>query len=469
MAFVLYQYDMAAKAWHQSPDEVTLAACYQNSDLAALRRGIKFLAERTAMKNSLPEFAPAGPPSLFRYVHEAIFFAQTLAELYMASDRAYYILPDEMELELFKNDVLVDGSPFPIIYRLVADKAYDGIDLAFNVSTAKDRTNRPKYFPDNSLNFNWKAQSSVLDSAFEKCFGSPFSKFLMAIALINENAKPDPGSYPVSFFSRRALVADIVRNNISSKESANIILNGFTITRHQMAEEKRAIFKPKQEHRAFRRGYFEFPHRTGPHLIWSSSLASECFDQLMNGVCFKKLPEEWLTSDTHAALETMSNVAGKWFEKAVIEQLTKLGIKGVGFNKSIVGNGAKIDIPSDVGELDFLGYSRTDSALVVVECKMVEVGFEPRLFRDEISRFVKEKDCHAEQLRRKLRWVAENRSQIANALGAQSQSLQVLPCLLTLYPTYASFRLKDLPCASLVEFMEDYTGKGSWPYEIRSK
>lgn len=68
------------------------------------------------------------------------------------------------------------------------------------------------------------------------------------------------------------------------------------LTRQQMTEERRAIYQPNQEHRAFRRGYFEFPHSSGTHLFWSGALASEGLDHLINGVCFKKLPEEWLTS-----------------------------------------------------------------------------------------------------------------------------------------------------------------------------
>jgi hypothetical protein len=46
MEFVLHQYDLAAAAWRQTPDEVTLEACQLTSKLSVTRRGMKHLAER---------------------------------------------------------------------------------------------------------------------------------------------------------------------------------------------------------------------------------------------------------------------------------------------------------------------------------------------------------------------------------------------------------------------------------------
>jgi hypothetical protein len=137
MEFVLYQFHMAAAAWRRTPDEVTLEACRDSSELSLVRRGLKFLAERTAMRSSAPEFAPAGLPGLFRYVEEALFISRMLADLYLASDKAYYILPGEVELELDGTDTLINGVAWPLPFRLMHDKAYDGLDLAFSARVAK--------------------------------------------------------------------------------------------------------------------------------------------------------------------------------------------------------------------------------------------------------------------------------------------------------------------------------------------
>ena len=467
MEFVLYQFDMAAAAWRRTPDEVTLEACRDSSELSLVRRSLKFLAERTAMRSSAPEFAPAGPPALFRYVEETLFASRMLADLYLASDKAYYILPGEVELELDRADTLIDGVPWPLPFRLIHDEAYNGFDLAFSARVAKDRANRRKYFPDDTMNLDFQRQAKVLDAAFEMSFGYPFSSFLHVIAVINEQAKPDPGSYPVMFFRKEGLVEDVVRNaSIGGEDVARRILAGFTLTRYQMTEERRAIYHPNQEHRAFRRGYFEFPHSSGVHLFWSGALASEGLDHLVNGVCFKKLPEEWLTPETSAGLDKLSNNAGTWFEREVTAKLRSLGMRGEGRSGRVIGGGEKIDIPAEVGQLDFLGYSEKDSALVVVESKMVEVGFEARFFRDEISQFATGKKSYAGQLRKKLDWVAANRGALGRASGAGAGALRVVSALVTLYPTYAACKITDIPCVSLVELMEDYSVTGSWPYSV---
>lgn len=464
---MLYQFDMAAAAWGATPDEVTLEAARDSSEFSVVRRGLKYLAERTAMRSSAPEFAPAGSPELFRYVEEALFISRMLADVYLASDRAFYILPGEMELELFGADTIIDGVAWPLPYRLMPDKPYEALDVTFTARVVKDRANREKYFPHGTMNLDFQRQAEVLDPAFEESFGCPFSRFLYVIAVINEQAKPDPGSYPVMFFRKEDLVRDVARHGGDSGEDvARRIFAGFTLTREAMMDERRAIYHPNQEHRALRRGYFEFPHSSGVHLFWSSALASESLDHLVNGVCFKKLPKEWLAPETSAGLERLSNEAGKWFEREVAAKLRSLGMRGEGVGGRIIGGGVKIDIPAEVGQFDFLGYSEKDSALVVVESKMVEVGFESRFFRDEISQFVTGKRSYARQLRKKVDWVAANRAAIGRAFGAGSGETKVVSAMVTLYPAYAAFKITDLPCVSLVELMEDYGTKGLWPYSV---
>jgi len=50
MEFALYQFDMATAAWRATPDEVTVEAARGSSELSVVRRGLKYLAERTAMR-----------------------------------------------------------------------------------------------------------------------------------------------------------------------------------------------------------------------------------------------------------------------------------------------------------------------------------------------------------------------------------------------------------------------------------
>lgn len=463
--FVLHQYDVATKAWRQTPDEVSIEACRQGFEFILSRRGLKFLAERTAMRISLPEFAPAGPPNLFRYAEEAIMAGFMLAHLYMASDKAYHIFPGEVELELYDpNGPEVVGSR-PMPFTLRSTQTNENLEVLFSARTARDRNNRKKYFPTASLNLDFQHQAKTLDPSFEKSFGCSYGRFLHVLASINTHP-PAPGSYPVLFYLKEGLAREIAMNGIGGgMATAKTILAGFTLTRQQMTEEGRQIFLPNQEHRALRRGYFEFPHSTGTHLAWSTCLAEEGLDHLVDGVCFKKLPKEWLTPETEAALDDLSNKAGDWFEGVVNEKLRGLGIKGDRCKGRIIRGGEVIDIPAEVGQFDFLGFSEADDALVVVESKMVEVGFEARFYRDEISQFATGKKSHSAQLRKKVHWVIDNRDRIARAFQAKSNSPKIACALVTLYPTFAACRITDFPCVSLVELMEDYHSKAKWPYE----
>ena len=339
--------------------------------------------------------------------------------------------------------------------------------MRFTSRIARDRASRDKYFPEQSMNLDFRRQADLLDPFFQTSFGYPFSRFLEVIAVLNEQAKPAPDDYPVMFYHADALVRDLAKGfNLGTIDLSRRILGGFTLTRQQMVDEQRAIFLPNQEHRALRRGYFEFPYFTGTHLFWSSAMASEGIDHLINGVCFKKLPEEWLTPETSQGLDKVSNEAGIWFEKRVNANLNKLGIQGHSRKGRIVGNCLTIDIPSEVGQFDFLGYSSNDAALIVVESKMVEVGFESRFFRNEISQFTIGKNSFMAQLRKKNDWVAHNRKLLGKIIGNVDSNLKILTALITLYPTYAALKVEDIPCVSLAELMEDYGAKGKWPYEI---
>lgn len=466
MEFLLYQYDLATERWRSIPNETSSGICQALSQLAVTRRSLKHLAERTTMMSYLPEFAPAGIPGLFRFVDEVFFVSDMLTEVYLAGDMAYYILPGEMELTLHERDVVCQGDPWPIPFTLLPDTKYNDLDFVFFARVIKDVSNRHRYFPDGSLNLDFQTHTHVLDPFFEQSFRCSFSNILAAIASINDQCRPAPGSFPVMFFQKKDLVNDVVRNFGASDSLARTIISGFTVTRRQMLEEQRKIFHPKQKYRAFRRGYFEFPHSNGVHLFWGRALAQEAFDNLVNGLCFKKLPNEWITQDTTAGLEKLSNVAGLWFEAQVASKFQDLGIVGSGRKGRIRFGDKCIDIPVEVGQLDFLGYSERDCALVLAEAKMVEVGFESRFFRDEISDFAIGTQSHVSQLRKKKDWVGQNRHLLADVLGIGRTNLKVISAIVTLYPTYAACRVVDFPCVSLVEVMENYAKMGRWPYDF---
>jgi len=86
MELVLHQYDLAGKKSRALPREETIEVCQQNSWLSSFRRGLKYVAERTAMISPRAELAPAGGPQLFGWVpqYPRILQAITLKRLPVA-------------------------------------------------------------------------------------------------------------------------------------------------------------------------------------------------------------------------------------------------------------------------------------------------------------------------------------------------------------------------------------------------
>lgn len=227
-----------------------------------------------------------------------------------------------------------------------------------------------------------------------------------------------------------------------------------------MRNEDRVVWNPKQEHRALRRGFFAFPHETGQHLAFSREMARESLIHLIHGVCYKRLPVEWQHPDISTALEELSLKAGTWFEGEVSRNLRSLGITGGRRKRRIT---AQLEIPADVGEIDFLGFDPLKGLLVLAEAKMVNSGLEAKYWRDDVEAFVTKKKSYAVQFRKKVAWVRTNITRLSAALDLPD-GVGVAPVMLTLYPCIAKTFIHDFPCVSLTEFMLDYRELAGWPY-----
>ena len=90
-----------------------------------------------------------------------------------------------------------------------------------------------------------------------------------------------------------------------------------------------------------------------------------------------------------------------------------------------------------MGEIDFLGFTRQQRILVVLEAKIVMTGLEGRYWRDDLDQFVISKGSYSERFRRKLSWVSDNRQAIAASLGLKNVA-EVGTAMFMLYPCIAS-------------------------------
>jgi hypothetical protein len=456
--FLLFQYDQAWQLLHGKGILDLREREHWAWIEPRLKRAIKFLVELICMAD------PAAAQNV-RDRHEAqivtesaLACAESMVDLAMESDLVHSVFPHDCVVRIF------DSGPYDFTIKI--EGAFADYDQTFSNRVIRDREARDRFVPWPQFDNHTVTHQRFLDDPFRDAFGMTYGEFIAALISIIDGSQPSlhPSAVPTLFVNRTHVIDELAK---SGRQRAAIerAVEGFSITRNSLIAGERVVWKPKQESRAYRRGFFVLPHEDGPHLAFSREMARESLVQLVNWVSYKHLPKEWRTKMTTKALEPLSRDAGIWFEQVVRLQLGDVGILGKGARKTIGSGALRLNIPDVVGELDFLGYQPEERLLVVAEAKMVMTGLEAPYWRDDLNEFVFRYGSYAERFRRKLLWTSTQREPICAALGVDHADA-VGGVMLTLYPCIASAFISDFPCISVTEFMLDYEERGRWPYQL---
>lgn len=424
-----------------------------------VRRAIKYLSERTVMLAPEESLEMPGEDAL-ELIERACIGAEELVRHYLLSDQTFMIFPDDTILEIHP-----EGSHH--YWTLELD---DQCATRLQERTRLDTMQRDRFVPGGSFDLNVHDHDRLLGRAFEETLGISYLQALGVLRALIEGAELPRQGFPIPFVHRERTLELLSSQLGLPRLSIEQVLSGFLISQSCLTTEGREIWKPKQEYRALRRGIFEVEHSTGTHWMFSKAMARECVLQLVGGVVFRDLPLEWRSEQVSSGLDALSNRAGKWFEQVVLNSFEAVGAPGVGSQRNGIGQGsARILIPPNVGEIDYLGYSATENLLVLAECKMVRGGFEPRYFRDDISEFAGGRDSYFEKFQRKVNWVRDDVNTVCRALasvrrfGGAVTPTHLATAIITLYPTIASCLASEAPCVTLTEIMTGYEEKGHWP------
>lgn len=464
LTFLLAEYDTTAE----------IDRLYKNNQLndndkerwadlgPTVRRAIKYLAERVILFQ--PVELPDVPIEEIVEATEKIWIcAEELVKHYILSDQTFMIFPDDTIFE-----VNPEGE---LDYWTLEINNHCATEI--RERTRIDTMNRDKFIPSLLFNLQSSEHEKILGDAFKNTMGISYLEVLGVLRTFIDGAQPPEDGFPIPFIHREQTIISLANHLNFPQQAVEQVINGFSISKSNLETEGREIWKPKQEYRAFRRGIFEVPDAAGTHLIFSKAMAKENAIQLVGGAVFKDIPPEWRSDEVNAALETLSNEAGKWFEQVVLENLETIGIFGIKSIKNGIGQQDKrFAIPPDVGEIDYLGYSPSENLLILCECKMVRGGFEPKYFRDEIYEFVNSKKSYFNKFQRKIDWVRQNVSDIGNALSSvRAYEVPITPthiatAVITLYPSIVSCFTTDFPCVTITEIMTGYEQNKSWPYTL---
>ncbi len=451
--FLLFQYDEATEILHGSlisdPDERESWARIE----PGFRRAIKYITELFCIRQN-PRDPKISKKLASQKLGEALLCAEQAADLSEISDRAYQIFPDDFRL-------LLNKSSSRFVFETSVSGKHSDFDIRFHRRVLRDREARENFMGGGfQFDIHTDSHTPFLDDAFVSIHGMSYALFIAGLFDIIRGARPSTVGGNPTLFIRRTDLLDRLCESGRSRAAASLMLRGFTVTPHMLQKESRVIWNPKQESRAYRRGFFSFPHPTGTHLAFSRAMAKEAMIQLVVGGCYGKLPLEWMAPELEPALSKLSKASGDWFERIVGENLINLGYHGGRVKRRLGRNEIKVEVPPEVGELDFLGWHKDRRELLLVEAKMTNSGIEARYWRDDLTAFTRGNKCYANQFRRKIEWVKANIPQILKALGAPPDC-SFSPFMVTLYPCIAAEFIDDFPCVSVTEMMLDLGGDQS--------
>ncbi|MBI4687497.1 MAG: hypothetical protein HY756_06925 [Nitrospirae bacterium] len=461
--FLLFQYDQSAEIDSLYKDRALAASEDKRwSEIGPImRRTIKYLAERSVLLEERNAKSPLNDEALSQGLDFLWICAEETVNLYLLSDQTYMVFPDATALKILPPENL----------------KYFVLDVTNNCQLAedvrRDTENRERYVGQAvaTVIYDIQEHDKAIGAALKNSIGISYLDAFSVLYRLIDSSVPDPDGFPVLNIKKDYAIEILSSASGFPLSAVEKAIEGFTIRKEDMLKEGREVWKPKQEFRAYRRGFFEVDHAGDKHLCFSRNMAKECLIQLNSEIVFKQIPVEWQSASVMKSVEVVSNKAGAWFENIVFDNFKTINIPGLKSQKNGIGIGSeRISIPPEVGEIDFIGYSPLEKILVLAECKLVRSGAEPKFFRDDIYDFISSKKSYLTKFNKKYTWIKDNLTAVCRALesaGVCSSAIapeQIKTVIITHYPSVVQCLIDTHHCVSLAIFMSDCDRVGKWPY-----
>ena len=464
MENVLHQYDVSCEIRRRS-NSFSKAEAERWQDIGPVfRQAIKYLAECCTMLAPIKE-SELSPENQMPIIERCWICAEQLVWLSGVSNQTCFLFPENSSLE-----ILPKGGEIWFDLKIEDNEEYEQLGVEIELDTKA----RSRYINEAQTLYDLDRVARIIDPVAEKELGISISDILSFMTnLIEGVSMPNDDDLDIPFVTVEQLVARLKELGGLTSDGANAVINGVSLQQFEMLKEGRVIWKPKQEYRAWARPFFELPHSTGVHLIWSKQMAMECFQRLIASLAQKRLPPEWRKGQMHKAMGKYEQEITRLFEDIVIEQLRTKDVAASRFKSQIGIGDAKLAVPNEVGEIDLVAYFPELKLLVVGDDKLVKPSHEPARFRDDLDKFIEKKKNYVEQVKRKTEWVIKNLTLVERALETDNEFPvsvkieKVASVLVTYYPTFASLFIDDFPCVSLTKLMSDIEQtSGGWPYDL---
>lgn len=421
-------------------------------------RAIQFLAESCTIlikSEDEPQFEDG---EFLDLLDAAWFCAERLVDFSIISDQCVFLCDFTARISI----------PHPSTGREIEFVCDPRLQVDYRARVARDGESRRETFSQPIFEFRKENHDAIVGTALTSTIGTTFLGAIGYLGLILKNCKPaEEGAFNY-VCSRAGILSRLIDLTGVSRDTIEKVVDGFTIDAANLRRERRDYWDPKRHHRSFRRGFFRVPTRQGDHLVWSSEMASQSLAFLVIDIAFGLYPEEWHSNEVSRAVEALRQSGTRWFESETERNLKLLGFKGKPSQQNRFGTADKrINLP--VGQLDFFGYSEREELLVLLECKMLRSGTEPKWWRREVTDFVSGDRSYAQKLRSKAHWVLTNMDAVCEAAKSVGipvgKPTKLATAMITYFPSVATYLIDDFPCVSLTELVLDYQEKGVWPYQ----
>jgi hypothetical protein len=467
LEFLLWQYDRCGELDQKVHNGVIHGdAAHKWAELGpSHKRTLKYICERITMLAPDEGWSEHQMPTA-ALLDEVFICAEELVQYCITSDLSR-LFPEH-------TTVIVHPAESPLYIEHTIDHPEFPTDFRFEFLKRINADNkaRSEIFKDSDPFKDHKLIGSFLDIPLKDTIGASWEEVLQILRYIMESCRPAPGCpMGTKFILRKPLVDNLAEAFKKPATSIERVLDGLTLSPKELAKRAKGdtdFWNPNFEERAYRKVFFSMPHSLGQHLAFGDRVLHEGVVFLSKELAFGKFPKEWRSPSVDKALGQITTERGKWFESEVERLLAIVGLQGVSSRQSIGSGRSVITTP---GELDYIGWSPKDAALVLFEDKMLLPATEPKQWGSQLNAFLvgdKRNEAFVPKFKRKIAWVKENSESVTQALKSESIRIDTPPQkVISAFITYAPFALAgllDVPCFALTELLRSYEHETVGPF-----
>lgn len=403
------------------------------------------------------------------FINRLWIHAENAIEYSNASNFTHRLIQFKTKLE-----ILPPNSKYFLIHEL--DDGYNDSLKEHSVNVKENITLRDKYLNGKELNdeiFNFLKQEGI--KSFYKEFNISYYDFFRNILEYTKTIQKIDSPNKIPCISNEH-IQGLAKDLSISELNIEILLAGLTLKKENFAVKQREIWRYSQQERARKRPLIEINYGGKKWRLFSPKMIRNRIDMLGEDLILSpldRLPNEWRKKSIKTEIAQINTKFGKWFEnrtKEILETVNIFGYKPS--NKIRINSSECINITSSIGPPDFIGYSKSDNSLIIIECKLLDCVFEPNGIQGEIIKFIGDnKNNYVKKFELKINWIEKNKQAIKHAIEYHCK--MTIPndcklinyCFVTYYPTTIRYFYNKIPTPTLFELVDLYNKNKKWPFK----